>query len=50
MIAICDSTGVIRYASPSSEQLLGVAPGELAGKRLDDVLGPCRALEPHERR
>jgi diguanylate cyclase (GGDEF)-like protein/PAS domain S-box-containing protein len=31
---------VIRYASPSSEQLLGVAPGELAGQRLDDVLGP----------
>jgi diguanylate cyclase (GGDEF)-like protein/PAS domain S-box-containing protein len=40
MIAICDPEGVIRYASPSSEQLLGVAPGELAGQRLDDVLGP----------
>ena len=40
MIAICDADGVIRYASPSSEQLLGVAPGELAGQRLDDVLGP----------
>jgi PAS domain S-box-containing protein len=40
MIAICDVDGVIRYASPSSEQLLGVAPGELAGQRLDDVLGP----------
>jgi diguanylate cyclase (GGDEF)-like protein/PAS domain S-box-containing protein len=40
MIAICDEDGVIRYASPSSEQLLGVAPGELAGQRLDDVLGP----------
>ena len=40
MIAICDAEGVIRYASPSSEQLLGVAPGELAGQRLDDVLGP----------
>jgi diguanylate cyclase (GGDEF)-like protein/PAS domain S-box-containing protein len=40
MIAICDSQGVIRYASPSSEQLLGVAPGELAGQRLDAVLGP----------
>jgi diguanylate cyclase (GGDEF)-like protein/PAS domain S-box-containing protein len=40
MIAICDAGGVIRYASPSSEQLLGVAPGELAGQRLDDVLGP----------
>jgi hypothetical protein len=25
MIAICDADGVIRYASPSSEQLLGVA-------------------------
>ncbi len=33
MIAICDADGVIRYASPSSEQLLGVAPGELAGQR-----------------
>jgi len=40
MIAICDPDGVIRYASPSSEQLLGVAPGELAGQKLDDVLGP----------
>ncbi|HEV7609451.1 MAG TPA: EAL domain-containing protein [Steroidobacteraceae bacterium] len=40
MIAICDTGGTIRYASPSSEQLLGVAPGELAGQRLDDVLGP----------
>jgi diguanylate cyclase (GGDEF)-like protein/PAS domain S-box-containing protein len=40
MIAICDAEGVIRYASPSSEQLLGVAPGELAGQRLDDVFGP----------
>ncbi len=40
MIAICDVDGVIRYASPSSEQLLGAAPGELIGQRLDDVLGP----------
>jgi len=40
MIAICDPDGVIRYASPSSEQLLGVAPGELAGQKLDVVLGP----------
>ena len=46
MIAICDPTGVIRYASPSSEQVLGVAPGELAGQRLDDVLGP---ESPHVR-
>ena len=27
MIAICDADGVIRYASPSSEQLLGVRAG-----------------------
>ncbi len=40
MIAICAPDGTIRYASPSSEQLLGVEPGELAGRRLDDVLGP----------
>jgi diguanylate cyclase (GGDEF)-like protein/PAS domain S-box-containing protein len=40
MIAICDIAGVIRYASPSSEQLLGVASGELAGQALEDVLGP----------
>ncbi len=40
MIAICDQSGAIRYASPSSEQLLGVPPGELAGQKLDDVLGP----------
>ena len=40
MIAICDSDGVIRYASPSAEQLLGVPARELGGQRLDDVLGP----------
>jgi diguanylate cyclase (GGDEF)-like protein/PAS domain S-box-containing protein len=40
MIAICDIDGVIRYASPSAEQLLGVPAGELGGRRLDDVLGP----------
>jgi diguanylate cyclase (GGDEF)-like protein/PAS domain S-box-containing protein len=40
MIAICDADGTVRYASPSSEQLLGVRPGELAGKKIDDVLGP----------
>ena len=40
MIAICDTEGVIRYASPSSEQLLGSTPAELAGQRLDEVLGP----------
>jgi diguanylate cyclase (GGDEF)-like protein/PAS domain S-box-containing protein len=40
MIAICDRRGVIRYASPSSEQLLGAAPAELTGQNLDAVLGP----------
>ena len=40
MIAICDAAGIIRYASPSSEQLLGVTSGELAGQSLDEVLGP----------
>jgi diguanylate cyclase (GGDEF)-like protein/PAS domain S-box-containing protein len=40
MIAICDPDGTVRYASPSSEQLLGVRPGELAGQKIDDVLGP----------
>jgi diguanylate cyclase (GGDEF)-like protein/PAS domain S-box-containing protein len=39
MIAICDADGVIRYASPSSEALLGALPNELAGKRLEEVLG-----------
>jgi diguanylate cyclase (GGDEF)-like protein/PAS domain S-box-containing protein len=46
MIAICDADGLIRYASPSSLQLLGVAPAELVGRRLDDVLGP---EAPHAR-
>ena len=40
MIAICDLKGVIRYASPSAEQLLGVSPTELAGRRLDEAFGP----------
>ncbi len=39
MIAICDDMGVIRYASPSSESLLGIPPGELAGHRIENVLG-----------
>jgi len=39
MIAICDVTGVIRYASPSSEALLGVPPAEIAGASLETVLG-----------
>ena len=46
MIAICDTDGVIRYASPSSEQLLAATPGELNGKCIDDVLGP---ESPHVR-
>jgi diguanylate cyclase (GGDEF)-like protein/PAS domain S-box-containing protein len=46
MIAICDSHGVIRYASPSSQQLLGEPPAGLIGRRLDDVLGP---EAPHAR-
>jgi diguanylate cyclase (GGDEF)-like protein/PAS domain S-box-containing protein len=40
MIAICDAEGIIRYASPSSEQLLGSRPAELVGQRLGEVLGP----------
>ena len=39
MIAIVDVEGIIRYASPSSEALLGAAPHELDGKRIKDVLG-----------
>jgi len=39
MIAICDPEGIIRYASPSSEVLLGVPPAELAGRSLEQVLG-----------
>jgi len=39
MIAICDPDGIVRYASPSSEAMLGVAPAELAGQPLEQVLG-----------
>jgi diguanylate cyclase (GGDEF)-like protein/PAS domain S-box-containing protein len=39
MIAIVDSGGIIRYASPSSEALLGALPNELAGQLLEKVLG-----------
>jgi diguanylate cyclase (GGDEF)-like protein/PAS domain S-box-containing protein len=39
MIAICDDEGIIRYASPSSEALLHATPGELSGRRLEEVLG-----------
>jgi PAS domain S-box-containing protein len=34
MIAICDENGIIRYASPSSEALLGALPNELTGQRI----------------
>src|ERR1041384_3423447 len=37
MIAICDESGIIRYASPSSQQLLGIAPTTLVGQHLDQV-------------
>jgi diguanylate cyclase (GGDEF)-like protein/PAS domain S-box-containing protein len=39
MIAICDEHGVIRYASPSSEALLGVQPNELNGRMIEQALG-----------
>jgi diguanylate cyclase (GGDEF)-like protein/PAS domain S-box-containing protein len=39
MIAICDEHGIIRYASPSSEALLGVLPNELNGKQIEEALG-----------
>ena len=40
MIAICDPAGVIRYTSPSAEQVLSVPAAELGGQRLDELLGP----------
>jgi diguanylate cyclase (GGDEF)-like protein/PAS domain S-box-containing protein len=43
MIAICDIDGVIRYASPSSESLLNIAPVDLAGKSIETVLGDAGA-------
>ena len=39
MIAIIDREGIIRYASPSSEVLLGASPNDLDGRRIEDVLG-----------
>jgi diguanylate cyclase (GGDEF)-like protein/PAS domain S-box-containing protein len=39
MIAICDERGVVKYASPSSEALLGVQSNELSGKTLEAMLG-----------
>jgi diguanylate cyclase (GGDEF)-like protein/PAS domain S-box-containing protein len=39
MIAICDEHGIIRYASPSSEALLGVQPNELNGRKIEEALG-----------
>ena len=39
IIAICDRDGVVRYVSPSCEAVLGLTPGEIAGQRLERVLG-----------
>jgi diguanylate cyclase (GGDEF)-like protein/PAS domain S-box-containing protein len=40
MIVICDPEGIIRYASPSSLQVLGVSSHELVGQPLALALGP----------
>jgi diguanylate cyclase (GGDEF)-like protein/PAS domain S-box-containing protein len=39
MIAIIDREGIIRYASPSSEVLLGASSTDLDGRRIEDVRG-----------
>ncbi len=40
LIAICDRDGVVRYVSPACEALLGLAPADITGQRLEKVLGP----------
>jgi PAS domain S-box-containing protein len=39
-ISLIRADGTIQYASPSNETLLGYGPGELAGRRLADVIHP----------
>ena len=40
LVFICDATGAITYAAPSSMQVLGYAPEELLGARPADLLHP----------
>ena len=37
VIMIVDSAGIVRFASPSSEGLLGLRPGDLTGRYLTDI-------------
>jgi two-component system, cell cycle sensor histidine kinase and response regulator CckA len=48
---IVDSGGMIRYASPSSRRILGLAPGSIVNQGLERLLEPgsdVPALRPHE--
>ena len=40
VIALCDGGGVITYASPSAERVLGLRPADVIGTRLFDYLHP----------
>jgi PAS domain S-box-containing protein len=39
-IAVLNSEGVFQYGNPSCQELLGYAPGELTGQRLDPLVHP----------
>jgi diguanylate cyclase (GGDEF)-like protein/PAS domain S-box-containing protein len=40
LITVVDADGIIKYQSPSSEQLVGIGPDRLVGSRLRDLVVP----------
>jgi diguanylate cyclase (GGDEF)-like protein/PAS domain S-box-containing protein len=40
LITVVDATGIIKYQSPSSEQLVGIGPDRLVGSHLRDLVLP----------
>lgn len=44
-LMIIEPNGRIQYANPACDRYLGYAPGELAGRTLDDLLAPSVAQE-----
>ncbi|HUC15133.1 MAG TPA: diguanylate cyclase [Acidimicrobiales bacterium] len=44
LVVRCSLDGVVRYASPSAERMLGVSPEELVGRPASDICHPDDAL------
>ena len=45
VLTVVDADNVIRFQSASVERVLGFAPGELVGRRIEDLLHPAERVE-----